>query len=331
MLRKETPWLQFEKFPASDGTKNPIPEEDIAMQWNTQRNANFADYYEWVFDAPGTDKHGTFWMWAADAQDEDEEAGYRFKEDSAEEWSYIAHAPTFNESPVRTGTVEYIATGEKCKVRLQLQPRCLNPGEVQFMSGGERGCAHSHLRLWRFAASREEATLVLEDDVYISFDRNGGKGKMNGKVFAKRLAQTLEHAPKDFDVIYLGWSGWRGGHFMKFRPEAEPLSKEAQRYLRMAEYVWTTVAYVISKRGAQKLLEAEIPLNQPVDNFMAWEASQGRLNSFVCVDAGDDDNTWAGGIVDQFDFQGDSDIKKSDGGHQGDDANEFSVSKAAAA
>merc|ERR1719149_301254 len=37
----------------------------------------------------------------------------------------------------------------------------------------------------------------------------------------------------------------------------------------------------------------------------------------------DNDGTWAGGIVDQNDFQGDSDIKKSDGGVQGDDAAEF--------
>jgi len=42
----------------------------------------------------------------------------------------------------------------------------------------------------------------------------------------------------------------------------------------------------------------------------ALEASQGKLKSFVALDAGDEDSTWAGGIVDQFDFQGDSDIKK---------------------
>ena len=76
MLKKHTPWLQFELFPASDGTKNPIPEEDVAAQWNTQRNAHFADYYEWVHDAPGSDKHGTFWMWAADTLDEDKKAGH---------------------------------------------------------------------------------------------------------------------------------------------------------------------------------------------------------------------------------------------------------------
>merc|ERR1712137_1529583 len=107
------------------------------------------------------------------------------------------------------------------------------------------------------------------------------------------------------------------------------MGAKAKKIVRKAEYVWTTVAYVISQAGAKKLLEAaKNSVNQPVDNFMAWEASQGRLKSFVALDAGDEDDTWAGGIVDQFDFQGDSDIKKSDGGHQGDDANEFAAAAA---
>lgn len=193
------------------------------------------------------------------------------------------------------------------------------------MSGGERGCAHSHLRLWRLAAERTDNTLVLEDDVHLCFDRNGG-GKMKGKIFTERLALALRYAPSDFDVIYLGWSGWRGGHFkfMKDDPEESATSKNV---IQKAEYVWTTVAYVISQAGAKKLLAAaKNSVDQPVDNFMAWEASQGKLKSYVAMDACDNDGTWAGGIVDQFDFQGDSDIQKSDGGHQGDDAKDFVVS-----
>jgi len=160
--------------------------------------------------------------------------------------------------------------------------------------------------------------------VQMIFDRSGGMGKCSGKVFKQRLARTLELAPRDFDVIYLGWSGWRDGHYRRWEQTQEERT-EKDDYIRRAEYVWTTVAYVISQAGAKKLLEAAAPLNQPVDNFMAWEASQGRLNSFVALDERDDDGTWAGGIVDQNDFQGDSDIKKSDGGHQGDDEKEFAV------
>jgi len=326
MLKKETPWMKFEQHKASDGTKNPIPEEEISVVWNTSNNAKFADFYEWVFDAPGTDQDGKVWKWAADTTDEDEQEGYRFKEAGEEEWSYTVHAPSFDSSPTRTGIVEKIATGDTLKVKLVFAKRYMEPGEEQRMSGGERGCAHSHLRLWRIAAERSDPTLVLEDDVHLLFDRTDESlkpARMNGKVFTERLRLALKHAPIDYDVIYLGWSGWRGGNFKFMNEEEDP---ERKKYIRKAEYVWTTVAYVITQAGAKKLLHAsKSGVNQPVDNFMAWEASQGRLNSFVAVDAGDTDGTWAGGIVDQFDFQGDSDIQKSDGGHQGDDAKEFAA------
>merc|ERR1712050_93459 len=48
----------------------------------------------------------------------------------------------------------------------------------------------------------------------------------------------------------------------------------------------------------------------------------------VLLDEGDTDDTWAGGIVTQLDFTGDSDIKKSDGGDQGDDPTEYLAKKA---
>lgn len=332
MLRAEVPWLEFEQFKASDGTQKPIPEEEIAMTWSTTRNSHFADYYEWVHDAPGTPEDGKVWRWAAEVPGEDDEE-WRFEEEAEEEFSYIHHAPTFEQDPVRKGTATNLATGEKFPMRLVFAERCREPGEVQKMSGGERGCAHSHLRLWREAAEREQNTLVLEDDVHVLFDRTGDLGQSNGKIFTDRLSLALKHAPADFDVIYLGWSGWREGNYKHadFVGAKTPLPEEALPYIRRAEYVWTTVAYVISQAGAKKLLEAAQPLDQPVDNFMAWEASQGRLNSYVAVDEGDEDSTWAGGIVDQFDFQGDSDIKKSDGGVQGDDAKEFAVGQDLAA
>merc|ERR1740121_2195831 len=77
----------------------------------------------------------------------------------------------------------------------------------------------------------------------------------------------------------------------------------------------------------KKLLEKSQPMDQPVDNFMAWEAREGRLEAYVLLDDGDTDDTWSGGIVTQLDFNGDSDIKKSDGGDQGDDPTAYLAKK----
>mmetsp|Transcript_18297 Transcript_18297/g.40516 ORF Transcript_18297/g.40516 Transcript_18297/m.40516 type:complete len:368 (+) Transcript_18297:47-1150(+) len=240
MLKKELPWLKFQRFSASDGSQRVIPESEIAMKWNTKRNAIYGDY------------------------DED-----KFRD----------------------------------------------PGVVYLLSKGERGCAHSHYRIWQEVAKRTTPLLVLEDDASFDFDRTGGKGKASGKVFSERLDAAMKNAPADIDVLYLGWSGYRQGNYLHFK---EARGRKNQ-YLRRAEYVWTTIAYVLWPHAAKKLLKAAMPMDQPVDNFMAWENRENRLKSYVVIDEGDGDSEWAGGVVDQLDFQGDSDIQKSDGGDQGHD------------
>lgn len=196
------------------------------------------------------------------------------------------------------------------------------PGVEYKFSPGERGCAHSHYRMWQVAAKAEQPTLIIEDDLELVFERNNEE-QMDGAIFTQRLAQGMREAQeKSADVLYLGWAGFREGNFRHISIKEGQEAKEGS-VLRASEYVWTTVAYVIWPQGAQKLLEQAKPVNQPVDNWMAWECREGRLKSFVLLDDGDDDETWAGGIASQLDFNGDSDIKKSDGGEQGDDPTEF--------
>jgi len=201
-----------------------------------------------------------------------------------------------------------------------------NPGVEYAFSPGERGCAHSHYRIWRQVAEGDVPILIIEDDVQLVFERSCG-GMSNGVSFANRLEEgLLEAEKKEADVLYLGWSGFRDGNFKHHssaRGRKSPI-------LRKAEYVWTTVAYVLWPKGAHKLLEAAQPMNQPVDNFMAWECREGRLDAYVILDDGDEDDTWSGGIVTQFDFNNDSDVRKSDGGDQGHDPTEYLASKSEA-
>lgn len=198
-----------------------------------------------------------------------------------------------------------------------------DPGVDYEFSPGERGCAHSHRRMWERVAEMDGPMLVLEDDVQLDFERTDGS-RMNGEIFKERLALGIqEAAKKDADVLYLGWSGFRDGNYKYLKA---PRSKKSF-VVRRAEYVWTTVAYVLWPAGAKKLLLRAQPMNQPVDNFMGWESREERLSSWVLLDTGDSDDTWAGGIVTQLDFNGDSDIKKSDGGDQGDDPTKYLAKK----
>lgn len=290
MLKAEAPWLEYEFFPASDGSRMSIPSSEVCETWNTRKNAHFScDYDEWVYDEPGSELHGVHWRWPKEEPEEDD-GEWKFVKDDA------------------SGVLTQVSTGKTWKMRLQFAERFRDPGQIKEMSPGERGCAHSHRRIWEIAARRTDPTLVLEDDVQFVFERSDPSlGTFGGALLRERLQMALREAPSDFDVLYLGWAGWRGGNFYELE------KVDSGKAIRQAQYVYTTVAYVISPKAARRLLSIATPIDQPVDNFMAWEASQGNLKSFVILDEGDSDDLWAGGIVDQFDFVGDSDVKKSDG------------------
>jgi len=202
-----------------------------------------------------------------------------------------------------------------------------DPGVVYKFSPGERGCAHSHRRMWARVAEASAPVLILEDDVQLVFERSCG-GTSSGNTFTERLKLAMPEAErKSAEVLYLGWSGFKDGNFL----HTKKTRGRKSAVVRKAEYVWTTVAYVLWPAGARKLLERATPLDQPVDNFMAWEAREGRLASYVVLDEGEGSDTYSGGIVAQVDFTGDSDIKKSDGGEQDDDPAEFLAERASAA
>mmetsp|Transcript_29550 Transcript_29550/g.58005 ORF Transcript_29550/g.58005 Transcript_29550/m.58005 type:complete len:390 (+) Transcript_29550:94-1263(+) len=304
LLQKETPWLEYERFSASDGSKMAIPEEEICTVWNTRKKGNYGDYDEWVYDAPGTERDCVPWRWKGQEPADDDK-----------EWNFVVDNDNCDAALV-TNKI----TKNAFRVKRVFAERYRTPGQDQKMSAGERGCAHSHRRLWEIVAQREQPTMILEDDVQFCFEASEPQlGWNDGGVFTERLILALREAPKDWEVLYLGWSGWRGGNYCILEEKCHA------KAVRKAEYVWTTVAYIITPEAARKLLAIARPMDQPVDEFMAWEASQGRLKSFVVTSEGDGDDVWAGGIAAQNDFIGDSDIQKSDGGMQGDSCDSFAV------
>lgn len=137
------------------------------------------------------------------------------------------------------------------------------------LSAGERGCAMSHVRAWRAVAEASSGasatgaagppTLILEDDAVPS------------GLFAAMLAPMLQAAEADgADALYLGYI------------QGAPWRRKVAKGLHEAEYLWTTVAYILWPRGARRLL-ASLPVDQPVDNFMGWLAASRRLHSLAVV------------------------------------------------
>jgi GR25 family glycosyltransferase involved in LPS biosynthesis len=127
------------------------------------------------------------------------------------------------------------------------------------LSPGERGCAASHIKAWQhcLASGTEEPLLVLEDDAAPMPD------------FAGILRRALNALPADAHVLYLGYS------------QAAEWRRELSQELVESEYVWTTVGYMIWPAAARLLL-SKLPINQPVDNWMANLCAGGELKSY-CI------------------------------------------------
>lgn len=130
---------------------------------------------------------------------------------------------------------------------------------VMDLSPGERGCSASHIQAWRrcLATGSDAPLLVLEDDAAPMPD------------FGGILKRALAALPDDAGVLYLGYSqaaGWR---------------RELSAELVESEYVWTTVGYLIWPAAARLLL-SKLPVNQPVDNFMAQACASGELKAY-CI------------------------------------------------
>lgn len=130
------------------------------------------------------------------------------------------------------------------------------------LSGGERGCASSHIRAWRHCLEQAGADdrrplLVLEDDAAPT------------ATFAATFERVWSILPADCGVLYLGYS------------QAADWRREVSADLVEAEYVWTTVAYVIWPKAARYLL-SQLPINEPVDNWMAGHSATGDVKAY-CV------------------------------------------------
>ncbi|VEL29020.1 unnamed protein product [Protopolystoma xenopodis] len=138
-----------------------------------------------------------------------------------------------------------------------------DPFTGRTMTRGEVGCLLSHYGVWSelVASASLQRVLVLEDDV----DLVPG--------FRTHLISALAEADRlqpRWDLVYLG------RRRMAPKSESESEWPQAEQPLRGAHlllrpgYSYWTLAYLLSRRGAQKLLAAQ-PLQHmlPVDEFLS--------------------------------------------------------------
>ena len=121
------------------------------------------------------------------------------------------------------------------------------------MSVGERGCAGSHVLLWRRCAESDAALLVLEDDVTFS---DGGHVGASTLSLVRAIEGALAPSERAL-LLYLGADAFPRDGAPSLRGKQAiwaARGSNAPCALKEAEWAWQTHAYVIWPDTARELL-----------------------------------------------------------------------------
>ncbi len=126
------------------------------------------------------------------------------------------------------------------------------------MSNAEIAVAQSHIDIWkRISNSNAQYALVLEDDVW--FEQ--GFGRLVDKAWGEMRDRDGTHP--DFDVLYLSFKEVKHG---------APKIALSHSVFRPERGLWYLSGYVLSRRGAQRLL-ARLPCRGPIDLWINHQFS----------------------------------------------------------
>jgi GR25 family glycosyltransferase involved in LPS biosynthesis len=125
-------------------------------------------------------------------------------------------------------------------------------------AAGAIGCSLSHFEAWRrLLSSSAPAMIIFEDDSPVPADLKG------------RLEALMPMLPSDWDIIQFQRTEFSNGDSCKPIPGEEPWY---QCLGLMGSY-----AYMISRRGAQRMLEKAYPIELHMDAYMAFMSRVGAV------------------------------------------------------
>ncbi|XP_062891934.1 procollagen galactosyltransferase 1-like [Mobula hypostoma] len=134
------------------------------------------------------------------------------------------------------------------------------------LTKGELGCFLSHYNIWKEIVDRGlQKSVLFEDDLRF-------------EIFFKRrlkyLMKEVEKAKLDWDLIYIGRKRMQVDH-----PEK---AVSGVRNLVVADYSYWTLGYVLSLKGAKKLIDSK-PFDKmlPVDEFLPIMYNKHPISKYM--------------------------------------------------
>jgi GR25 family glycosyltransferase involved in LPS biosynthesis len=129
---------------------------------------------------------------------------------------------------------------------------------AQLTSWGAVGCSLSHILLWKQMVEQKlDSIMVFEDDVQFY------------SKFQDQLQVILQNIPEDADVVFFDVSR----NFKSIRYN-DIFDKILDRF-------FGTHAYIITNKGANKMLPYVFPIEIQIDSFMGFRANLGQLTLYT--------------------------------------------------
>jgi GR25 family glycosyltransferase involved in LPS biosynthesis len=129
---------------------------------------------------------------------------------------------------------------------------------------GEIGNFGSHYLAWKYLANSDLNSLVVfEDDIIASKD------------FIEKYQLAMNSVPEDYDVFSIYVDSNQHPRFDE--------SQSISYYIAKGYQDWSTLGYVISKRGAKKLCKyvEKFGMDHPTDWFIFRKGHQGIFNVYT--------------------------------------------------
>ena len=150
----------------------------------------------------------------------------------------------------------------KKDIQSLLKKKILDRWSIYLSSQGQIGCYLSHLQILKnFVLSKQKYCLIFEDDIHL---------KKNFKI---DLRDALQECPEDWDLLYL-----------YANPNQKKLSTyiKGKKYILKAPRLWHTCAYLVSQKGAKKIINNIQPMRaNPIDEYFGDLVDQKKLRAFV--------------------------------------------------
>jgi len=139
------------------------------------------------------------------------------------------------------------------KLTLKAKYTLKNPSSYDdIRSVGEIGCYLSHTNIWKNIVDNNiNNCIIFEDDVIPD-------------VNYEKITNSLENIPEDYDIAYLGW--WSRKNMINNNKNSNWFYTD---FYTEKSNVLGLYAYVISNKGAKKLLSKAFPIDVQLDTYVS--------------------------------------------------------------